>query len=126
MDHCPATTVPSNNSALRQPAVAVSNAVAIASAFVSVMDISPPWVCKHVCADTSVIVRKTADRVIGPTLSATCWKRTCKRVCEPTAGLRPPRSWFGLRMLLRMYVSLTLPLEMRRVRLGLREEVRSG
>jgi hypothetical protein len=26
----------------------------------------------------------------GRTLSVMCWKRTCKRVCETTGGLRPP------------------------------------
>jgi hypothetical protein len=28
--------------------------------------------------------------VVGRTLSVMCWKRTCKRVCETTGGLRPP------------------------------------
>ena len=34
--------------------------------------------------------RQPAVGVIGRTLSVMCWKRTCKRVCETTGGLRPP------------------------------------
>jgi hypothetical protein len=35
-------------------------------------------------------MRQLAGSVVGRRLSATCWKRTCRRVCESTGGLRPP------------------------------------
>jgi hypothetical protein len=45
--------------------------------------VSPPWVSKHVCADTSALVRQTADGV--------CADRRCTRVIiGTTGGLRPP------------------------------------
>jgi hypothetical protein len=34
--------------------------------------------------------RQPAVGVAGRALSVMCWKRTCKRVCETTGGLRPP------------------------------------
>jgi hypothetical protein len=86
--------------------------------FTRAAGVSPPWLlgkctCRYAAAksrQTTIAVPRNAGAVA---------------VAKPR-GADAPRSWFGLRMLLRMYVSLTLPLEMRRVRLGLREGVRSG
>jgi hypothetical protein len=51
--------------------------------FARAAGVNPPWVSKHVCADTSALVRQTADGV--------CADRRCTRVIiGTTGGLRPP------------------------------------
>jgi hypothetical protein len=51
--------------------------------------VSPPWCGKHACADTSAIVRRTADGV--------CAGRRCIRGNSYHGGLTPPALVFAVR-----------------------------
>jgi hypothetical protein len=90
----------------RKPAVGVSNAVAIASAFVSAAHVSPPWVANRVCDGNEVSLPVSSSHAEGIARGAYVPRSWCmerrssagrttsfamqKRTFAGAAGVSPP------------------------------------